>query len=185
MVTRTVPTTREEYGGVFYKVVQGLIAALQSMSTSGIPKAYNPHAHTTAKDEPFVELRYRSTLCTQLVSSLLHVLSLEETLAELEAGCGGAKAAEEDLIFAACVIDELDAVDESRAVHASKGTDVDASEDPFGRGGTSKRFDEDSPVHGQQATAVGLGIGTLARGDFSAADLGRAKRLLSSLRPYL
>ena len=68
------------------------MSALQSMNGNGLPEWHNPHARAIAREEPFVEIRYRSTLCAQLLTSLLHVLSVSsadefaETLLATEHG---------------------------------------------------------------------------------------------------
>ena len=174
------------------------MSALQSMNGNGLPEWHNPHARAIAREEPFVEIRYRSTLCAQLVTSLLHVLSVSsadefaETLLATEHGG-------DYLDFTEGILDDILAHESLGGVHAAlvdgdadalvsrKQPDVESSMDPFGLESVrSKQFDEDSPVQGrQQAGGDHVGVGSLLRvsgASFSASELAHAKALFLSAR---
>lgn len=169
------------------------MAALQSMNGNGLPEWHNPHARAVANDEPFVEIRYRSTLCAQLVTSLLHVLSLSSAEDFTATMLDGAAHGGDYLAFAEGVLEGILGREEAPPAGApapqqqQRGGGVESSTDPFGLESVrSKQFDEDSPVHGRKQTGEGdVGVGSLLRvsgASFPPGDLEHARALLVSAR---
>ena len=73
-----VPRSRLEYGRLYSKILHSVVSSLQTVNGNRTTSATGRSVLPSISDasQPYLELRYRSTLCQQLVVSLIHGLLL-------------------------------------------------------------------------------------------------------------
>ena len=70
-----VPKSKSDYGGLYDEILRALVSALEDMNGHATPHVSSV-SNVSDSSQPFIELRYRSTLCAQLVTSILHFIVL-------------------------------------------------------------------------------------------------------------